>query len=194
MKYLSLFITATLMLLLQGCVAAIVGGTAGGVAYLNRQRLTTYYQDSNIQYHIRQRINHEASLKQGTHIDIAVYHRIVLLAGEVLHASQLIKAGEIAKAVPDIKRVYNELKISGSTSLLTRTSDSLITSRVKSHMLAAWQLESRNIKIVTDNGIVYLMGEVTQPQAQLAEKIARQVSGVRRVVTLFEIKKVTQAQ
>lgn len=175
--------------MLQSCIVLAVGGAAAGTAaYLGRQPISTYYKDSNIRYTINQRIKDEASLKENTHIIVAVYEGVVLLAGQVISPAQRIKVQQLANGIPGIKRIYNEITVSGPTSTLTRSSDAVITSRVKSEMLLQKQLKSRNIKIITENGVVYLMGEVTQQQASLASNTVRRTSGVQRVVTLFEIR------
>jgi osmotically-inducible protein OsmY len=92
----------------------------------------------------------------------------------------------LAHSVADVKRIYNEITIQGPTSSLTRTSDAWITTKIKSQMLATDDLQSGTIKVLTENGAVYLMGVVTHDQADMSVDIARQVSGVQKVVKIFQ--------
>lgn len=166
-----------LFLMLQGCASM-----------LQRSGISTYYSDSNIKFAIVTRYKRVPGLYKYNHIVPTVYEGTVLLAGQVMQANQRIEAEKIIKGIPGIKRIYNELEVSGPTSTLTRSSDSWITSRVKADMVFTKGLESRNVKIVTENGVVYLMGTVTPKQSKLASTVARKVPGVQKVVTLFVIK------
>jgi len=178
-----------IMVFLQGCIAAalIGGATVGGTSYYNRNRIKTYYDDGNIAFAANQRIRKEPILRDNTHIVVAVYRNIVLLAGQVVSPSQRIKAQQLVRSIPHVRRVYNEIAIAGPTTTLTRSSDAWITSKVKSEMVLAEKLKSRNIKIVTENGVVYLLGVVSKAQSKMATDVARRVQGVQKVVTLFEI-------
>lgn len=178
-----------IMLLLQGCIAAaVIGGAAvGGTGYYNRNRIKTYYDDDNINFTANQRIRKEPILKDDAHIVVAVYHNIVLLAGQVISPAQRIKAEQLVRSIPNVRTVYNEIVIAGPTTTLTRSSDAWITAKVKSEMLLTAKLQSRNIKIVTENGVVYLLGVLSQQQSNMASNVARRVQGVQKVVTLFEI-------
>ncbi len=166
-----------LFLLLQGCAGI-----------LNKTGLPTYYSDSNIKFAIITRLKRVPELYNPNHIVPTVYQGTVLLAGQVMRPNQRIEVEKIIQGIPGIKRIFNELEVSGPTSTLTRSSDSYITSKIKTDMIFTKGLKSRNIKIVTENGVVYLMGTVTKSQAKLAANVARKVSGVQKVVTLFVIR------
>lgn len=156
-----------------------------GCSTLKNSAIGTYYSDSNISYHILQQLKHHPELYKKNHIVTTVYQGTVLIAGQVLQASDRIEVENLVHEIPGIKRIYNELDVAGGSTTLTRSSDSWITSKVKSKMLLNTNLKSRKIKIVTENGIVYLLGTVTNEQAQLAETVARKVPGVQRVIPLF---------
>ena len=94
---------------------------------------------------------------------------------------------QVVKDIPDVRTVFNELAISGVTSFTTDASDATITSNVKARMLGDDRVPSNNIKVVTESGVVYLMGLVTQAEAKAATAVASSSSGVTKVVTLFEI-------
>lgn len=166
-----------LFLLLQGC---------SGV--LKSTGLETYYTDSNISFHILQQLKKTPHLYQRSHIVITVYQSNVLIAGQVLLPEQRIQTQQIVQGVPGVRRIYNELEIAGQTTTLTRSSDAWITSKVLANMLGNKKFVSRKIKVVTENGIVYLLGTVNLQQANLASAIARRVPGVQKVVSFFIIK------
>lgn len=127
-------------------------------------------------------------LRNDSHIEVTVFNHVVLLTGETPEAAWRQEADEIARSVNGVDKVYNQISIQGPTSSLTRTSDTWITTKVKSQMLATPNLKSGSIKVVTENGVVYLMGIVSREQADTAVEIARQVSGVQKVVKIFQYK------
>ena len=114
------------------------------------------------------------------------YNGIVLVTGEVLTdelRSQVIK---VISELPDVKLVHNELVVGNLTSFESRSGDTWITSKVKSQMLSTKELKSTLIKVVTENDVVFLMGIVTEKEAEKAVNVARNVTGVERVVKIFE--------
>ena len=179
-----------LALSLQGCV--FVAGAAAGAAAIavvyDHRTITSTFHDTQIANKIIDRMHIDPGLHYESHIEVTVFNRIVLLTGETPRASLRQKAGEIAKSVPGVERVYNQLTLEGPTSTLTRTSDSWITTKIKSEMLATENLKSGSIKVVTENGVVYLMGIVKREQGDAAINIARQVTGVQRVIRVFQYK------
>ena len=119
-------------------------------------------------------------------INIASFNGIVLLTGQVNSESLRQKAAEAVNLVGNIRRLHNEIAVSGTTSLVARSNDSWITSKVKTKMLFKRDLESGRIKVVTENGVVYLMGLVTREEADRAAEAARTTAGVQKVVRIFE--------
>lgn len=180
-----------LCLSLQGCIF-VVGAAAGAAAVAvvyDHRTIANNIQDTKIANRIVDKIRAVPELKNESHIDVTVFNRIVLLTGETPNAAWRQQAEEIAQATPDVEKVYNQLSVQGPTSSLTRTSDSWITTKIKSEMLAEDDLKSSSIKVVTESGVVYLMGNVNKVQADIAVDIARQVSGVQKVVKIFKYKK-----
>lgn len=169
------------------CVFCVFLFLQGCSNFFKTTGLSTYYTDSNIKFTLIQRLKRLPNLYDKNHIVPTVYQGTVLLAGQVLHPEERIEVERLTKGIPGIKRVYNELEIAGPTSTLTRSSDSWITTRIKTNMLLDKHLSSHEIKIVTENGIVYLLGTVSQQQAQIATTVARQVPGVQKVVPLFVV-------
>lgn len=179
-----------LTLSLQGCI--FVAGAAAGAAAIaivyDHRTIENSIQDTKIANAIANKIKSVPSLKEESHIEVTVFNQVVLLTGETPQAEWRQQAEEIAKSVPGTTRVYNQLSIEGPTSTLTRTSDSWITTKIKGEMLATEDLKSSSIKVVTENGVVYLMGIVNRQQADIAVDIARQVTGVQKVIKIFQYK------
>ena len=120
------------------------------------------------------------------HLVVVSYNGVLLLAGQVPSEETRQLAGQAASHVQNVKRVHNELSVGANTELLIRTSDSGITTKIKSKLLTHKEGKSGKVKVVTENGVVYLMGVVTRSQADLASVLAQQTGGVQRVVRLFE--------
>lgn len=182
----------SLTCLLQGCIF-VVGAAAGAAAIAmvyDHRPIEETIQDTKTANKLVDNIRAVPALRNESHIDVTVFNHVVLLTGETPKPEWRQQAEEIAKSTPDVSRVYNQITIQGPTSSLTRTSDSWITTKIKSQMLATEDLKtnSSSIKVVTENGVVYLMGNVTRQQADTAVDIARQVSGVQKVIKIFQYK------
>ena len=121
-----------------------------------------------------------------SHVSVTSYNGVVLLAGQVRAESLRRQAEEVVLELKNVRRVYNELEVAGPTSLLTRSGDTWVTGKVKSRLLAAPEVPGRDIKVVTENGVVHLLGLVTRDAADVATEAARNVGGVRKVVRMFE--------
>ncbi|MBA3660258.1 MAG: BON domain-containing protein [Gammaproteobacteria bacterium] len=174
----------------QGCIF-VVGAAAGAAAIAvvyDHRTIANNVRDTQIANKVMDRIRMIPGLRNESHIEATVFNRVVLLTGEVPNVKWQHEAGEIAKSAPDVERVFNQITVEGPTSTLTRTSDSWITAKIKGKMLANDELKSGSIKVVTENGVVYLMGIVSRQQANVAAEIARQVSGVQKVIKIFQYK------
>jgi osmotically-inducible protein OsmY len=185
-----LVIILSLLASLQGCI--FVAGAAAGAAAIavvyDHRKIEKILSDQAITKQISEKIIATHRLSENTHIEITCFNQVVLITGEVLSIAQKQEIDALAKNTPDVKKAYNELTIKGSTSSLTRASDSWITTKIKTEMLANADLKSGTIKVVTENGTVYLMGVVNKDQAEISVDIARQVSGVQKVVKIFQFK------
>ena len=184
-----LFALIILSIALQGCffvVGAAAGAAAVTVVYDHRS-IERVLEDTQIGNTIVERLK-ASSLNawNASHIEIAVFNHVVLLSGETPYPDFKERAERIANSVRDVSRVYNQVSIQGATSSLTRTSDTWITAKIKTQMLATDDLKSSSIKVITENGAVYLMGIVSRNQADMAVEIARQASGVQKVVKVFQ--------
>ena len=121
------------------------------------------------------------------HIIVISYNGYVLLAGQVQTEALKAKATEVVRKVRDVRRIYNELDISAPSSAMSRTSDTWITTKVKSWLLGSSEIEGGRVKVVTENGTVFLMGLASQAEEKRIVKMASGISGVQRVVSLLEL-------
>lgn len=175
---------AFIAVLLTGCVAAVVTGAAVGMVY-DKRGMLTIEADARLFHVIHKGIVTNQQFGD-SRILVTSFNRVVLLVGQTPTASFRVLAEKIAQGAPGVQRVYNEISVGYPIPLTQRTKDSWITSQVRSSMLARKGLESGSIRIVTENGVVYLMGIVTDQQASLAVDVARRVNGVRKVVKIFQ--------
>lgn len=172
---------------LLGCVPAFfVGAAIGGIVVHEGRNASVKKNDFELTSRISRKINHNKELHKHSRIIVSAYDGVVLLAGQTPTEQLRAEAYQLAKDVPGIRRLYNEISINGPISSLTQSSDTWITTKVKSVLLATKGLDSSQIKVVTENGVVFLMGKVTHQQAEIASNAARTVSGVQKVITLFE--------
>lgn len=128
----------------------------------------------------------DPDLAEGSHIVVTSYNGIVLLAGQTPRAELKTIAEQAAASVQRVKKVNNELQVLPPSSLLARNNDAWLTTKIKSQMLTDNSIPGSRIKVVTENGIVYLLGLVTQQEATRATNLVQGVSGVQKIVKLFE--------
>lgn len=179
----SLFITS-----LSSCVPAalVVGATAGGAVVYDKRSLSTMVEDRDSAQGATNLIAASPELKKDAHISVATFHHIMLLVGQVATDEQRQTAYRLASGVKYVSRVYNEISVRKPITLSQRTKDAWITTKVKTEMLTTSGLHSTEIKVVTEDGVVYLMGILSPTQISSAVDVARQVDGVREVVKVFE--------
>lgn len=171
---------------LQSCfVAGAAAGAAAIAMVYDHRSISNTLTDTKIANKIVARLKMDKSMWEESHIEVTTFNHVVLLTGQTPKPEWRQEAGDIAKSALDVDKVYNQLSIEGPTSSLTRTSDAWITTKIRTEMLANTDLKSSSIKVVTENGSVYLMGMLTQTQADIAVDIARKVSGVQRVIKVF---------
>lgn len=170
---------------ISGCVAVAVGGAAATGVMLAEDRRTVgaITEDQGIELKAANRI--EGKVKDA-HINVTSYNRAVLLTGEVPGEAAKADAEKIARAVENVRSVFNELQVSGNASFQARTNDSVLTSKVKARFVDAGKFSPLHVKVVTENGVVYLLGLVKRQEAADATEVARTTGGVRKVVRVFE--------
>jgi osmotically-inducible protein OsmY len=172
--------------LLGGCVgAAVVGAGAGALMIADRRTSEVYIADQGLELRANSRISEKYGDK--VHVNATSYNRMMLLTGEVPTAEIKADVEKIATGVTDVKSVANELAIAAPSSFGTRSNDSYITSKVKARFIDAGKFSAHVVKVVTEAGVVFLLGIVTQAEADAAVEIARTTGGVLKVVRVFEI-------
>lgn len=176
---------------LQGCLdAVIIGGAATGIMVAaDRRQPEVILGDERIDFTGSSRV--ADVLKDQGHINVTCYNNRVLLSGEVPTAELKAQVEKIVGEVPKVKDVVNELEVSGTSSYASRGNDSFITGKVKGNFITAGKFQANHVKVVTEAGIVYLMGLVTREEADAASEIARGTGGVQKVVRVFEYVVVT---
>ena len=174
-----------------GCAAVVVG--AGGVAAVNalEDRRTAGSQVEDEANELRAVNRIAERFPEGVHVNVTSFNRAVLLTGEVPDAATREVIEKIAAGLPNVRNIANELEVAGVSSFTSRSNDSLITSKVKVRLLDARRVNPTHVKVVTEAGIVYLMGIVTEQEGNDATEVARTTGGVRKVVKIFEYCKPT---
>ena len=172
---------------LSACVPLVIGGAAMGGAFIATDRRTSGAQleDEGIELRANNRIGQ--SLSENAHVNVTSYNRQVLLTGEVPTAADQKKLQELVLRVENVRSVVNEVGVLGASSLTQRSSDTLITGKVKATLVDAKDVQSNTFKITTERGVVYLMGRVSLREANRATDLARSIGGVQKVVRVFDI-------
>lgn len=172
---------------LSGCAPLLVGGAVigGTLIAVDRRTSGAQLEDEGIELRAAGRVRE--SMGDRSHVVVTSYNRQVLLTGEVPTAQDRQLAEQIVSRVENVRSIVNELAVMGNSSLTQRSSDSLVTGKVKAAMVDAKDLFASAFKVVTERGTVYLMGRVTQREANRATEITRSTSGVQRVVRVLEI-------
>lgn len=184
---------ATLVPLLAGCFGATVAGVgAGALMAADRRPSETYLTDESIELRTSSRISE--TFGDRAHVNVTSYNRAVLLTGEIPDAAARSQLERIAGGVPNVKAISNEVQVAGVSTLGVRSNDAYITSKVKARFIDANKFATIHVKVVTEAGSVYLLGMVTQREADAAVEIARTTGGVQKVVRVFEIISEDQAR
>lgn len=182
----TLLLVAASLPLLSGCfTAAVVGASTGALMLADRRASEIFVMDEGLELRIGNRIGEALGPK--VHLNVTSYNRMVLLSGEALDAATRAEAERLAASVANVRTITNELTIGQPSTLSNRANDSLITSKVKGRFIDHNRFPANHVKVVTEAGTVFLMGMVTQAEADAAVEIARTTSGVRTVVRVFEI-------
>ena len=185
--FISIFSALLISVLLQACAPVVVGTAATGVVVAHDRRTTgTVIDDQGIEFKANQAFYEDKEIEDSSHVNVTSFNLVVLITGETPSEELKQRIGNIVAALPKVTHVYNELTISAPSSLVSRSSDSLITSKVKTRLLTIKDFDGTRVKVVTEKGIVYLMGLVTQQESEIATNAARQVGGVQKVVKLFQ--------
>lgn len=191
MKWFGLISVALLALSLNGCAGLLVGGTAMAVSVAHDRRTTgMVVDDQTIELKLYGALNKK--LPQGNRISVTSYNGTVLLTGEVVSETARWQAENIARHLgkPLVRMVHNELVVGSPISLSVQSNDALLTTKIKTALFQISHIpgfDPTRVKVVTSQGVVYLMGLVRTNEADAAADVASQIGEVRQVVTLFEL-------
>ncbi len=183
-KILGLIVLASAIPVLQGCFPLAVTGVGAAAVMANDRRTTgTYLEDETIEWKVIGRVRERFS---GAHVNATSFNRRVLLTGEAPAEEAKQQIEEAVRTIDNVRDVTNELQVAGASSIASRGNDVLISSNVKARMVNNGKFSPLHVKVVTEAGVVYLMGLVSPQEGDAAVEVARTTSGVSRVVKVFE--------
>ena len=183
-----ILVCAAVLPQLQGCFPMVAAGAAGAgaaaLSVIDRRTTGTQVEDEGIELRASYRISERFGDK--VHINVTSFNRGVLLTGEAPDENTRVSIEKLVLGVPNVRGVTNDIAVAGNASLTSRSNDSFLTSKVKARFVDDGRFNAVHVKVVTENGTVYLLGIVTQKEADAAVEIARTTGGVRKVVKIFE--------
>ncbi|HHE9993664.1 TPA: division/outer membrane stress-associated lipid-binding lipoprotein [Haemophilus influenzae] len=172
---------------LQGCVAAVIGGGAVAAKVATDPRTTgSQIDDETLEFKVENAVEKDAQIKAEGRVNAVSYNGRVLLIGQVPNSDVKDTATALAKGVKGVNEVYNELTVSQKISFAQISKDSWLTTQVKSKMFVDGRVKATDVKVISENGEVFLLGNVTQSQANAAADIASKISGVKKVIKVFK--------
>ena len=175
------------IILLQGCATAIITGAATGVTIAHDRRTTgVVIDDQGVEFKAALAIFNNKDIYEQSNINVTSYNGIILITGETLTEQLKRQVYDLVRVIPKVRTIHNELIIAAPSSLPSRSSDAWITSKVKAKITSDRQIDPFYIKVVTEHGVVYLMGIVNQSESDRAVGITSNSAGVQRVVKMFE--------
>ncbi len=178
---------------LSGCFgAAAVGVGTGALMLTDRRNSETFVSDEGMELRASSRISEKYGEK--AHVNVISYNRMLLLTGEVPSEAAKADVEKIASGVPNVKSITNELAVAGPSGFGVRGNDAYITSKIKARFIDHDKFAANHVKVITEAGVVFLLGLVTQQEADDAVEIARTTGGVQKVVRVFEIISPAQAK
>ncbi|WP_394756098.1 BON domain-containing protein [Rhodoferax sp.] len=182
-----MLLSASLGGVLSACAPIVIGGAVvmGSLMATDRRTAGTQIEDEGIELHAASRIRD--NLGDRAHVNVTSYNRQVLLTGEVSSAQDKQLVEQVVSRVENVRAIVNELALLGHSTLTQRSSDALVTGKVKAALVDAKDLHANAFKVVTERGTTYLMGRVTQREANRATDMTRATGGVQKVVRLLEI-------
>ncbi|GLS82183.1 BON domain-containing protein [Paraferrimonas haliotis] len=172
---------------LQGCAGAVMVGAVGGAMMLNDERsIGTQLDDGSIERSINSALRNLDDVANQTNITAISMNRSVLLIGQAPNSMLRDKAIKAAREASNAKRIHNQIRIGNPISFTTKSNDTWITTKVKTRMINTPDIDVTRIKVITENGEVFLLGLISQKDGVKAVDVARNTSGVRKVIKVFE--------
>ncbi len=181
----SLSLVLMLAPLLQGCFPVVAAGVgSAAMVAIDRRQPEIMIGDERIELTASQRIS--VQVKDQAHVNVTAYNQTVLLTGEAISARIKADVEKVVAEIPQVKSVVNELQVAGPSSFSARSNDTYLTGRIKAAFLTTNKFAANDVKVVCEDGVVYLLGLVTRKEADDATEIARSISGVKKVVRVFQ--------
>lgn len=178
-------LSGALFAMLSGCIAVVAGGAVvGGFAATDRRTLGAQTEDKEIALKANGKL--PSLVGDSAHVDITTYDRRILLTGEVKDDQMKQLVEQELRQIPNVQGVMNELEVTFNSSISSRSNDLYITSKVSATFVGEKGLNANSIKVVTERGNVYLLGRVTQHEGEIAAQLVSGISGVNRVIKMFE--------
>jgi len=174
---------------LSGCATPVlVAGAAVGAASVAADRRTTaaMVDDQTIELKAQSALNDDTNLADNARVSATSFNGVLLLTGQASTPALREQAIAEVRGLAKVRQIHDAIEIAPPTSAKQQSTDTWITTRVKSELLSADGLEAARIKVVTENDVVYLMGLVTHAEGDSAARTAQKVEGVKRIVTVFE--------
>jgi len=184
---LTLLVAASMASALSGCAALFIGGAFVGGALVVTDRRTSGTQIDDQSIELKANSRARELLGDRGHVNTTSYNRLVLVTGEVATEADKAAIEQSIARIENVRSVFNELGITGISSLNSRSADTILTSKVKASLVDAKDIFANAFKVVTERGTVYLMGRVTEREATRATEITQRVPGVQKVVRVFDI-------
>ncbi len=195
-SHLMLLIPPVTLFLFQGCAPVAITGATTAVSTVAADRRTTgtMIEDEAIEIKSRLALSDRKELNDRVHINFTSFNTTVLVSGEAPAEEDRQAVIDLVKNVEKVTKIHNEITIAAPSSLLSRSADSVITAKIKAKLIAEQDLSSLHIKVVTENGVSYLMGLVSEEEGDIATEVARRTGGVQKVVKLFEYREYLRKQ
>jgi len=176
--------------IISGCAPALLVGTGAAVSAVHdRRTMGSFIEDQNIELKAQEAIYQDKELDKQSHISVTSYNGVVLMSGQTPTAEFRARAEDLVRGIEKVKTVHNELTIAAPGSANIGNTDTLVTGKVKTNLFKVKgheDFDPSRVKVVTENGTVYLMGLLTPAEAEDVVSVVRQVNGVQRVVKMFE--------
>ena len=177
----SLSIVFTICIILQGCSAFGPKSDDFG-----KRTLGTRLDDRRTQSLAKRNIRAADPELDKAHLDVTSFNSVMLITGQVASEELVNAASRAVEGMRHVKQVHNELEVAGPTSFLARTNDISLTTKIKSSMMISSETDANRIKVVTENGVVYLLGLLTREEAEAAVRLTRKTFGVQKIIKVFE--------
>lgn len=195
-SHLMLLIPIVTVFLFQGCAPVAITGATTAVSTVAADRRTTgtMIEDEAIEIKSRLALSDLKELNDRVHINFTSFNTTVLVSGEAPTEEDRQAVIDLVKNVEKVTVVHDEITVAAPSSLLSRSADSVITAKIKAKLIAEQDLSTLHIKVVTENGVSYLMGLVSEEEGDIATEVARRTGGVQKVVKLFEYREYLRKQ